>query len=40
MVDNKGIRYLSEAETERQQAERLAERLRQLGEDVQVCPTY
>jgi Uma2 family endonuclease len=32
--DANGNRYLSEAEAERQRAEQLAERLRQLGEDV------
>lgn len=32
--DAHGDRYLSEAEAERQRAEQLAERLRQLGEDV------
>lgn len=32
--DEKGDRHLSEAEIERQRAERLAERLRQLGEEI------
>ena len=32
--DAKGDRHLSEAETERQRAEQLEERLRQLGEEV------
>ena len=32
--DATGDRYLNKAETERQRADRLAERLRQLGEEV------